>query len=179
MKKCTACKDLLDESEFNKDASRKDGFQDMCRNCQSQHYYENRDHFLQKHAEYRNSHKVQRRQYQRRYDAVHKKEKRIRDKEWQRQNPERCRAKSHRRRARVANLPADLTWEEWQEILAEYNFSCAYCGVKSENLQQEHMVPTTQGGGYTKNNIVPACPECNYRKGNRTPEEAGMQIKRS
>ena len=175
MKRCTKCKRLLDESEFNKDATRKDGLRCACKDCRGQEYRENRDKYLRQHAQYRETHREQLRQRQREYDAAHREEKRVRDREWQRQNPERCRAKTHRRRARLASLPADLTWEEWQEILMKYDHSCAYCEAKSKKLQQEHVTPVAQGGGYTRDNIVPACPGCNQRKGNRTPEEAGMK----
>jgi len=177
MKKCSKCRNLLKRSAFNKDKSRKDGLQNKCKQCQGHYYLKGRDRYLQVHTLYRETHREHRRRYQRKYDVIHREEKRARDQKWQRQNPERCRAKSHRRRAKIANLPYDLTSEEWQTILAEYNFSCAYCGETTENLQQEHVVPVAQGGGYTKDNIVPACSKCNFRKGNRTPEEAGVQLR--
>lgn len=177
MKRCIKCKQLLNEDEFHKNTNSKDGLQNRCKKCKRLHYYENHAYYLKRHAEYRAANREQRRENQRCYDAAHKKEKQIRDREWQLQHPEECRARSHRRRARVANLPADLTLEEWEEILEKYNHSCVYCGTKSESLQQEHVIPVAQGGGYTKDNIVPACPRCNQQKGNRIPEEAGMEIK--
>lgn len=38
MKKCYKCGELKDESEFNKNSKRKDGFQTRCRICQKKHY---------------------------------------------------------------------------------------------------------------------------------------------
>jgi len=43
---------------------------------------------------------------------------------------------------------------------------CYYCGVKvgSKNLTMDHIIPLSRGGRSTKENIVPACKECNTKK---------------
>jgi len=38
-------------------------------------------------------------------------------------------------------------------------------------------VPRSRGGSWTWLNTVAACQSCNGRKGNRTPEEAGMRLR--
>jgi 5-methylcytosine-specific restriction endonuclease McrA len=38
-------------------------------------------------------------------------------------------------------------------------------------LHQEHHIPVAKGGGYTPNNILPACQSCNLSKGSRDPVE--------
>lgn len=53
--------------------------------------------------------------------------------------------------------------------------ACGYCGSK-QNLTLDHIVPRSQGGRHTWTNLVTACQSCNSRKGNRTPEEAGMPL---
>lgn len=55
---------------------------------------------------------------------------------------------------------------------------CQYCGhrVPSNDFNFEHVVPKAQGGRTTWENIVVACHPCNQRKGNRTPEQAGMRL---
>ena len=90
---------------------------------------------------------------------------------WAKANPDKRRRNEHRRRARMANLPATLTTEQWQEILESYGHACAYCGATGVPLEQEHMIPVSRGGGYTAANIVPACGPCNSRKGTKTAEE--------
>ena len=35
-----------------------------------------------------------------------------------------------------------------------------------EQLHQEHFIPLSKGGGYTHNNIIPACRSCNSSKWN-------------
>lgn len=95
--------------------------------------------------------------------------------QWYQANLEQARANGriryHRRQARIAKLPHTLTQEQWQEILEEYGHACAYCGRGDVPLEQEHKVPVTRGGGYTRENIVPACVSCNRRKGTKTAEE--------
>jgi hypothetical protein len=57
-------------------------------------------------------------------------------------------------------------------------FTCAYCAqvFKECDLQCEHIVPESRGGGGTWTNLVTACGRCNGKKANRTPEEAGMAL---
>jgi hypothetical protein len=56
--------------------------------------------------------------------------------------------------------------------------TCAYCGQRfsERELQCEHIVPESRGGGWTWMNLVSACGPCNGRKADRTPEEAGMPL---
>ena len=42
----------------------------------------------------------------------------------------------------------------------------------------DHVKPKKQGGLDTWENLVAACQSCNRKKGNRTPEEAKMPLKR-
>ena len=57
-------------------------------------------------------------------------------------------------------------------------FSCQYCGARpgTEELTVDHVVPRSRGGRTTWENCVVACVACNTRKGDRTPEEAGMVL---
>lgn len=55
---------------------------------------------------------------------------------------------------------------------------CQYCGNRfsTPRLSLDHVVPKSQGGGDTWENIVCACKKCNVNKGGRTPAEAGMKL---
>lgn len=59
-------------------------------------------------------------------------------------------------------------------ILTRDGFQCAYCGGKGTTV--DHITPQSKGGENTWENLITACQECNNRKGNRTPEEAGMKL---
>ena len=54
---------------------------------------------------------------------------------------------------------------EWQEVLEKYNFKCAYCGKKAY-LTVDHVIPRARGGRTVKENVVPACTDCNTKKAN-------------
>ena len=85
-------------------------------------------------------------------------------------HPENGRKRQAVRRARMAGVLTTLTLQEWREILATYDASCAYCGASSRALEQDHVVPISKGGGHTKDNVVPACRRCNARKGAKSVE---------
>lgn len=55
------------------------------------------------------------------------------------------------------------------------NFECAYCGKTANTI--DHIVPRSRGGITTWKNTVASCLKCNHKKGNRTPEEAGMKLR--
>ena len=72
-----------------------------------------------------------------------------------------------KRRANGRDIINTLTQQEWLNLLEEYNYRCAYCGVEFEveNMPtRDHVIPISKGGDNTKDNIVPACRSCNCRK---------------
>lgn len=66
-------------------------------------------------------------------------------------------------------------------VLSRDGFTCQYCGAKPElrQLTFDHVVPRSQGGATTWENIATACAECNSKKGGRTPEQAGIKLRRT
>lgn len=52
-------------------------------------------------------------------------------------------------------------------------YACRYCGAR-QNLVIDHVTPVSRGGRNTLDNLVTACAECNSRKHDRSPDEAGM-----
>ena len=74
--------------------------------------------------------------------------------------------KEHKRRAKERGLENTLTVEQWEATKDYFNNECCYCG-KKEKLTQDHFIPIINNGGYTKENITPACPWCNASKGGR------------
>lgn len=52
---------------------------------------------------------------------------------------------------------------------------CGYCG-SGRDLTIDHIIPRSRGGIESWSNLITACTTCNTRKGNRTPEEAGMDF---
>jgi 5-methylcytosine-specific restriction endonuclease McrA len=63
-------------------------------------------------------------------------------------------------------------------IYARDNDTCQYCGrqlVRSD-LNLDHVLPRSQGGKTSWENVVCSCVPCNLKKGGRTPDQAGMKL---
>jgi 5-methylcytosine-specific restriction endonuclease McrA len=56
-------------------------------------------------------------------------------------------------------------------------YQCVYCGSQKE-LTIDHVQPRSRGGRNTWTNLVTCCSKCNHKKGNKTPEEANMKLRR-
>jgi 5-methylcytosine-specific restriction endonuclease McrA len=56
--------------------------------------------------------------------------------------------------------------------------TCQYCGAQPKRVTLDHVRPVCQGGRFVWANLVTACGPCNHRKGGRTPEQAGMRLRR-
>jgi 5-methylcytosine-specific restriction endonuclease McrA len=67
-----------------------------------------------------------------------------------------------------------------KNILMRDRYTCQYCHktLPSGELTLDHVVPRSRSGETTWENLVACCHRCNNRKGNRTPEEAGMKLVR-
>ena len=52
---------------------------------------------------------------------------------------------------------------------------CAYCTLSANTI--DHVIPRSQGGTSTWENCVLACIDCNKRKADRTPRQAGMKLR--
>jgi 5-methylcytosine-specific restriction endonuclease McrA len=65
-------------------------------------------------------------------------------------------------------------------VYARDGHHCQYCGQRYHpaRLTFDHVVPVAQGGHKGWDNIVTCCIECNRRKGDRRPEEAGLKLVR-
>lgn len=60
------------------------------------------------------------------------------------------------------------------------HFTCQYCAISqsANDLTFDHVVPRSRGGRTTWENVTTACSVCNLRKANKTPQEAGMALRR-
>jgi len=63
-------------------------------------------------------------------------------------------------------------------IFTRDRFTCQYCveSFESEELTFDHVVPVSQGGKKSWENIVTACVSCNSKKEGRTPAQANMKL---
>ena len=75
-------------------------------------------------------------------------------------------------------LPKQAVKLNRRNIFARDRTTCQYCGKRSSSseLSLDHVVPRSQGGLNTWDNLVCCCVRCNSKKGGRTPEQAHMKL---
>ena len=63
-------------------------------------------------------------------------------------------------------------------IYARDHDTCQYCArtLPRADLNLDHVLPRSQGGKTSWENVVCSCVPCNLRKGGRTPEQARMRL---
>lgn len=184
-KRCRKCKETKSISGFYKSAASKDGLQSWCKECATANralwQKEHREKVRASSARWAKEHPEQRRAYSARWAKEHPEQCRAYsarwykehpdyNARWAKEHPEQCRAYCARRRTLKRNLPATLTIKEWQRTIIECGNMCVYCDIPfTDKLKphQAHFLALTEGGGYTKENILPACWLCNSRVGNR------------
>jgi 5-methylcytosine-specific restriction endonuclease McrA len=73
--------------------------------------------------------------------------------------------------------PLHIRWSK-RNVFARDHYTCQYCGCQPgvNHLTIDHVLPQSRGGRTIWENTVAACEPCNHRKGDRTPDEAGMPL---
>lgn len=133
---------------------------------QGKEYYYNNYEEIQRYSKDRNADpevKKQRREYRK----TRKERDAFLHKEWRLKNIQRISTNKQRRYSRQKSLESTLIHEEWLSAIEAFDGECAYCGNEVE-LTRDHFIPVTKDGGFTVENIVPACRSCNSSKNNRS-----------
>ncbi len=75
-------------------------------------------------------------------------------------------------------LPQQRVKLNRRNLFARDHNQCQYCGCRftTSELSIDHVIPRTQNGPDTWQNLVCACVRCNSRKGGRTPTQANMKL---
>ncbi|MEW5945034.1 MAG: HNH endonuclease [bacterium] len=73
------------------------------------------------------------------------------------------------------NIPFSRT-----NVFLRDRYVCQYCGGQhpAASLTLDHVIPRSEGGITCWENVVTACRGCNVKKGDHTPEDAGMKLLR-
>jgi 5-methylcytosine-specific restriction endonuclease McrA len=82
---------------------------------------------------------------------------------------------------RYDRLPLTAVTFSRRNVAKRDHYTCQYCGAQpgTEGLTIDHVLPRAQGGQSGWTNCVAACVPCNARKADRTPEQAGMRLRKS
>ena len=140
---------------------------------------------------------LNRESFRRRY-SVRKKELNARAKEWRKNNPEKTKAMMRRwrennperakeyyqenkerfaeysrnRKARVRGAEGFHTFVDIAEKYNAQHGKCFYCNCDlNYEFHVDHFYPISKGGSNYPDNLVIACPACNYSKNDKMPEE--------
>jgi len=99
----------------------------------------------------------------------HAEERRKYSIEYFKEHPEKSVAANNRRRALKVAAEGSHTEQEWQELKAFYNYKCLCCGRQEPEIKltRDHVLPLTQGGSDSIDNIQPLCARCNSKKTNK------------
>jgi 5-methylcytosine-specific restriction endonuclease McrA len=76
---------------------------------------------------------------------------------------------NHNYRARRRGAIGKFTLVEWNELLSQYDGKCLCCQT-TEKLTVDHVIPLSDHGSNTINNIQPLCRSCNSSKGTKTTD---------
>lgn len=76
-----------------------------------------------------------------------------------------CKKINHKRNALLKNSLFDLTKKDIEKIFKR-DVVCVYCNSFNK-LSLDHIIPVSNGGDTTFNNIVLACKSCNSSKNNK------------
>ena len=68
--------------------------------------------------------------------------------------------------------PSPEIWKKIRErIFVRDDYTCQYCGIRGSNLECDHVLPVSRGGGHDDENLVTACFTCNRSKRAKTVSE--------
>ena len=91
-------------------------------------------------------------------------------KEYVQKNYEKVLMYNRNRRVSKFNNGGVHTCDDWDNLKAQYNWTCPRCG-KSEpeiKLTEDHIIPLSKGGSNNIENIQPLCKSCNCWKHTKT-----------
>lgn len=63
-----------------------------------------------------------------------------------------------------------------KNIITRDGHRCQYCGTTKGAMTIDHIIPKRLKGSDTWENMACACVKCNNKKGDRTPEQAGLKL---
>lgn len=168
MKQCSKCNETKPFAEYHKDIKGKYGYVAQCKSCvkikSKQWYWNNRSRELTKSSQRYAANPELYRQRAKEWADANREYKRANDRAYQKNNLDKYRMTSQRRKARKRqNGIFKISSKELQRL---YSSPCTYCG-STLNIQADHVIPIARGGRHSIGNLVPACQKCNSSKRQR------------
>lgn len=121
---------------------------------------------------YRDANREKVREGERRRAPRHKEKVLTRAIQWQKDNPDKVRAREARRRSAKTKAGGRYTAEDVTALMAAQAGVCVYCPTDIRlKYQVDHKTPICRGGTSWPDNIQLLCGFCNTSKGPKTHEE--------
>ena len=163
-KKCSRCQTIKSIDLFSKDAYRKTGFSNNCKECRKEYNLKNKDRNNKVCREWHEKNKDKANARRKQWNLDNYEKAKLKDKNYAKNNPEILRNKANLRRARVlSNGIYEINKKELKKLYAQ---NCFYC-ESNEKIQLDHVIPISKGGSHSIGNIVPACRKCNLEKSDK------------
>lgn len=169
--------------DFNRDRTKKDGYNPRCKECSRKWHHSNRDHSLA----YQHDHYRSKRQYfsdkAKRYRAENRESMNDRKRKWDVENADRRREYRIRykdlyavfarnRRARILANGGEHSLDDIFRIYADQGGKCKYCSAPVEDSYHvDHRMPIALGGSNAPHNLQILCAPCNQSKNATHPDE--------
>lgn len=82
---------------------------------------------------------------------------------------------------KYVNIPYREVSTSRKNIFKRDDYTCQYCEIKldSETATVDHVLPRCRGGKHEWQNVVTCCLRCNRKKGDKTPNEANMPLRKT
>ena len=189
-KTCSICKKELEltSENFYKDKTKKDGFQNRCKQCCKEYSKSRKDYnkkYRQEHKEYFKEYNEQYKEYYKKYHKEYDKkyyqevkkykydsEKKSKwNKAYRLKHPEAILNGRHRYRAKLQNQGNGITKEQWEQMNEFFEWCCAYSWIQlDESIRHiDHIIPISKGGLNEIWNMVPCYNKYNHSKNNKEP----------
>lgn len=180
-KYCKACGIFKPITEFFRNHTYTEGYDSKCKDCKRRYQAGWREEHREEHRaysrEYHHEHRAERLTYHAAWLSENKQYKATLDKNWRRNHPERLKAANARRRARIFQSAGRFSTREWNSLKVHYGGKCLKCGRAEPliKLTPDHIIPLSQGGNNSIENIQPLCWGCNATKGAKVADYRHIQ----
>jgi 5-methylcytosine-specific restriction endonuclease McrA len=136
------------------------------------YYEENKENLKPARIKYAELNKEKMQKYYLEYQIINKERETARKRDYKKTPAGKlsCSKYYHTRKTRRHAVPNTLTLKQWNKILENQNKRCAICGKRFSvnNLPtKDHIIPLSNGGGFTFENVQALCNSCNSSKNNR------------
>jgi len=166
MKPCIKCGEVKEYGEFKKDNRLSSGLTNICKVCNNagERTPEKAAANKKRYNKWVKENRERSREIKKKYADKNKEKIAKRKSEYYKNNPDKWRIYTAKRRAVVKEAETNYISDE--EISTLYASPCFYCG-ETENITMEHLIPLSRGGRHSIGNLAPMCESCNKSKNDK------------